>query len=137
MADVLAVQQRQDEAITELRAVLKQKPDLPGVHEAIGKNLLQSGKLDESLAEFLAEIQIQPRSASAHMQAGRVLLMSGKNEEAGRMLTKALQFDRPPSAIYFYLGKLDLKRDDFHGAISSLNRYLADAKDDSDASTCC
>ena len=57
-------EQQEDKAIAEYRIVLNLKPDLPGIHEAIGSSLLRSGKSAEALTEFQAELQFQPRSAS-------------------------------------------------------------------------
>lgn len=131
MADAFAVEQQSDKAIEEYRTVLKLKPDLPGIHEAIGNSLYRSGKLPEALKEFESELQIQPRSATARMDIGRALLMLGKNDDARKMLTSALQMDRPPLEIYSLLGKLDLRRHDYRGAIAALTHYVSIDKDDS------
>ena len=88
MADAFAAQQRYGEAIEEYRTVLKSKPELPGIHEAIANSLLRLGKQPEALKEFEAELQIQPRSASAYTNVGQVLLTMGEDEQAREMLTK-------------------------------------------------
>jgi tetratricopeptide (TPR) repeat protein len=132
-ADAFDAAQRPDEAVQEYRAVLALKPDLPGIHEAIGKNLVRDGKLPEAFKEFNAEIEIQPRSASAHMNAGRVLLMMGEDEDAGKMLNSALKMDRPPLETYSLLGKLDLRRNDYRAAIGVLTHYVSIVKDNSSA----
>ena len=55
MADAFVLEQQEDKAIAEYRIVLNLKPDLPGIHEAIGSSLLRSGKSAEALTEFQAE----------------------------------------------------------------------------------
>lgn len=122
-----------EKAIEEYRTVLKLKPDLPGIHEAIGGNLLRMGKLPEALKEFNAEIELQPNSASAHMNAGRVLLMIGDDEGASKFLKRALQMNRPPLETYSLLGKLDLRRNDYRGAIVALTHYVSIVKGNSSA----
>jgi predicted Zn-dependent protease len=113
--------------------VLQQRPDLPGVHEAIGTSLLRSGKTDEALAEFESERQIQPHSASASTSVGQALLIAGKFDAAGKILQEALQMDRPPPEIYRLLGKIDLHRQNYQAAVSNLTRYLSSNKDDASA----
>ena len=130
-ADAFDAAHRPEEAVQAYRMVLTLKPDLPGVHEAIGKNLVRDGKLPEALKEFNAEIEIQQRSASAHMNAGRVLLMMGEDEAAAKKLNRALQMDRPPLETYSLLGKLDLRHDDYRAAISALTHYLSVVKENS------
>lgn len=132
-ADAFDASQQPVEAIREYRTVLTLKPDLPGIHEAIGRNLVRDGKLAEALNEFNAEIAIQPRSATAHMNAGRVLLLMGDDENAGKMLHDAIQMDRPPLETYSLLGKLDLRRNDYRGAIAALTHYVSAVKDNSSA----
>lgn len=132
-ADAFDAAQQPDKAIQEYRAVLRLKPDLPGIHEAIGRNLVRNGNLSEALKEFNAEIEIQPRSASAHMNAGRTLLMMGDDVGAAKMLNSALQMDRPPLETYSLLGKLDLRRNDYRGAIGALTHYVSFVKDNSSA----
>jgi predicted Zn-dependent protease len=77
------------------------------------------------LKEFDAEIRLQPFSASAHVSAGQVLMMLGRDEEAGKMLNAAARMDRPPSAIYLLLGKLDIRRRDYRNAVTRLIHYTS------------
>lgn len=133
MADALAVQQRQGEAIAEYRMVLQLKPDLPGIHQAIGNNLLQTGKLTEALKEFQAELAIQPRSARVLTDTAETLLLMGNDDEAATTLMKALQMDRPPPDAYRVLGKLDLQRRQYKSAVNALTHYVSIVSDDSRA----
>jgi len=89
----------------EYQMVLKQKPDLPGIHEAIGAAQIKRVKLEDALSEFEAELQIQPRSASAHTSVAQVLILMSRDDEARIHLETALGLDRPPSEIYRMLGE--------------------------------
>jgi tetratricopeptide (TPR) repeat protein len=133
MADAFITEKQDDKAIDEYRIVLRLKPDLPGVHEELGEALLRSGKPSDALNEFEAELQVQPYSASAHMNAGRALLMLGQDEAAGKMLDSAARLNRPPLETYVLLGKLDVTRRDYRGAINVLTRYTSSEKGNSTA----
>ena len=65
MADAFVLEQQEDKAIAEYRIVLNLKPDLPGIHEAIGSSLLRSGKSAEAFPEFQAERQHPDRAPPA------------------------------------------------------------------------
>ena len=133
MADAFALQQQDEKAIEQYRIVLQLKPDLPGIHEAIGSSLLRSGKSAEALPEFQAELELQPRSASVNTLLGQTLLLLGKNDEAEKALRSALLMDRPPPDAYRLLGKLDLHRNDDQAAVDDLTHYLSVQKDDATA----
>lgn len=125
MAAAFVSEKQDTRAIAEYREVLKLKPDLAGIHEALGEALVRSGKVAEGLQEFEAEIKTQPFSASANMNAGRALLMLGRDDEAGKMLNAAAGMDRPPLETYLLLGKLDVRRRDYRGAIAKLTHYTS------------
>lgn len=125
MAAAFASEKQDAQAAVEYREVLKLKPDLAGIHEALGEALVRSGKLPEGLTQFEAEIRAQPFSSSAHMNAGRALLMLGRDDEAGKMLKAATGMDRPPLETYLLLGKLDVRRRDYRGAVTELTHYTS------------
>lgn len=125
MATAFASEKQDAQAIAEYREVLKLKPDVEGIHEALGEALVRSGKLAEGLSEFEAEMKAQPFSASAHMNAGRALLMLGRDDEAGKMLNAAAGLDRPPLETYLLLGKLDVRRREYRGAVTMLTHYTS------------
>ena len=132
-ADGFVARGELEKAIDEYRAVLAQKPDLPGVHASIGSCLYRSGKLPDALKEYLLELDIQPDSAVARTDAGRVLVMMGEDEAAMKMLVTAMHLEHPLSETYLLMGKIDLKRNNFHQAIQELTKYVSRAKDDSEA----
>lgn len=125
MAEAFVAQKQDAQAIVEYGKVLALKPDLPGIHEAIGAALIRRGNLPGALSELESEIKLQPHSASAYVNAGQVLLMLGRDDEAGKMLNAALRMNRPPSAIYLLLGKLDIRQRDYRSAIPLLLHYTS------------
>lgn len=130
MASALATQQQYDKAIAEYRIVLQQKPDLPGIHEAIGNCLLHSEKSAAALQDFEAERRLQPYSAEVNTSVGQALVLMGRDEEAAKVLHAALAMNRPPPEVYRLLGKLELHRNNFRAAADNLTRYVALRQDD-------
>ncbi len=132
MAEAYSAEQHYGKSNEEYEKVEALKPDLPGIHEAIGKNMVRAGKLQEALREFHVELQNQPDSSTAYMNVGNALLLMQHDNEAEQMLRRSLQLDRPPSETYKLLGKIDLTRRNYSGAIEMLTQYIALAPGDSD-----
>lgn len=133
MAEAYRAEQHYEKSNEEYGKVLDLKPDLPGIHEAIGINLVRMGKLSEALKEFQAELQVQPYSAKAYMNTGNALLLMQHEKDAGKMLHRSLQLDRPPAETYKLLGKIDLYTENYSAAIKMLTKYIATVPGDSDA----
>ncbi|HWE53421.1 MAG TPA: tetratricopeptide repeat protein [Bryobacteraceae bacterium] len=60
------------------RAALALRPDLRGIHYALGDLYLSSGDYEKAETEFRAETQIAPGSAAAAWKLGSVLLNRGR-----------------------------------------------------------
>lgn len=131
--DAFVAQQRWKQAETEYRAVASTKPDLPGIHGAIGECLLRQGNLPDALQEYQAELRLQPRAASANVDVGRLLTLLGRDSEAAKVLENALHLDRPPAETYKLLGKIEVRSEHYPQAEAHLSRYLAMQPADSNA----
>lgn len=132
MAEAYSAEQHYGKSNEEYEKVVTLKRDLPGIHEAMGKNLVRAGKLQEALNEFHAELRNQPDSSTTYMNIGNALLLMHHEKDAEQMLRRSLQLDRPPSETYKLLGKIDLTRRNYSGAIEMLTSYIALAPGDSD-----
>jgi tetratricopeptide (TPR) repeat protein len=71
------------------RAALAVRPDLRGVHYALGDLYLSSGDYEKAETEFRAETEIAPGSASAAWKLGSVLLNRGRVADAISELKRA------------------------------------------------
>ena len=132
LADSDVAADRLDDAIVEYRKVLEQKPDLPGVHQAICNALSRTAQIQEAIRECEAEITVAPYSADAYVQAARVHLLVGEDARAETLLHKAVAFDRPPIAAYKFLGQVLLDEKQYAMAAKDLAKYLAvETKDSS------
>src|SRR5437016_1704144 len=78
-------------ALRELRRAVELRPDLRGVHLAVGMLKLNAGNLDEAEKEFRAEAALTPGDGEAAWRLGSVLLQKGR---AGEALAELQRSDR-------------------------------------------
>lgn len=76
-------------ATQEYQAALKLRPDLHGVHLALGEIYLSAGDYPAAEKEFRAEAELVPGSAAAAYQLGAVLLNLGDPDRAVKELQRA------------------------------------------------
>lgn len=74
--EALEAQGKWDDAITEYREVLKRNPNLPGIHDRVGRLLLTLPKSDANKqaarSEFEEELKIDPANAGAEYILGEL-----------------------------------------------------------------
>ena len=100
------VAQRQIEAAErEYRQALEVRPDLRGIHMALGIMKLNSGNLDEAEKEFRAEIALAPGDGEAAWRLGAVLLQKGRTREALAELKRSDSLRPQMIETLFDLGK--------------------------------
>lgn len=90
-AEMLRQQNMIPAAISEYKKAISQKPDVAGLHYALGTLYREAGRLDEALAEFNAELKISPNDAMTDYLIGDVYLQQSKPDDAQQYLTQALQ----------------------------------------------
>jgi tetratricopeptide (TPR) repeat protein len=133
LAESLEAQERVDDALAEYRAALKLKPDLAGIHLAIGNLLMSQGLATEALEEYRAELTLRPDDPEVQYRAARALIVLGKGEEAEASLSRALQSGGAPAATHRELGRIYLGRGQAAKAVQSLSTYLAATANDASA----
>src|SRR5262249_26768832 len=97
LGNVLARQDRLNEAIVHLRQATELRPDYPDAHYNLGTVLFQKGDLDDAIAEWRTTLSIHPYDAGAHTSLGNALVQKGLLREAADHYQRALQSD--PDAI--------------------------------------
>jgi tetratricopeptide (TPR) repeat protein len=75
-------QRRPDAAESAYRKALEQRPDLRGIHLALGKLKESNGELDEAEKEFRAEAALSPGDGETVWRLGSLLLKKGRAKEA-------------------------------------------------------
>jgi tetratricopeptide (TPR) repeat protein len=87
--DEMAAAGNREGAEKHLRAALRLRPDIRGVHYALGYLYLESGDYEKAEPEFRAEARLVPGSAAAAYKLGFVLLNLGRIPEATAELKRA------------------------------------------------
>lgn len=113
-----------DLAEKDFRSALSLRPDLRGVHVALGDLYLGSGDFENAEREFREEIRLVPGSAAAAYKLGLTLLNRGETREALAELRRAdtLQPDAPE--IMIELGKAAAATGDSVSAEKLFRRVL-------------
>jgi tetratricopeptide (TPR) repeat protein len=133
LAESLEAQERVDEALVEYRAALKLKPDIAGIHLAVGNLLMSRGLAAEALEEYRAEMLARPDDPEVHYRMGRALIVLGKGEDAEASFNRALASGGAPPAAQRELGRIYLGRGQPAKAVQSLTTYLAAVANDASA----
>lgn len=105
MAESYLAQQQISNAEREYRQALDLRPDLRGVHLALGLLKLGAGNLDEAEPEFRAEVKLSPGDGEAVWRLGSVLLQKGRTREALAELERADKLRPQMIETLYDLGK--------------------------------
>ncbi len=71
-----------------LRKVIATSPAFARAHLALGKALLQDGKVAEAITELQEAARLEPQSGEAHYQMGLALARAGRKDEGAAELQK-------------------------------------------------
>jgi tetratricopeptide (TPR) repeat protein len=97
-----------DQAAAIYRDILKDHPNVPGIHYRLGQIALDqagdAGPTDAAQAEFEKEIAVDPSNASAEFILGELARRKGDWNEAIRHFTQASNLDAGFSEAYLALG---------------------------------
>jgi tetratricopeptide (TPR) repeat protein len=107
-AEALETQGKWDEAMEEYRVVLKNHPDLPGIHYRIGRAILSKPETpttrEDAKKEFEQELRIDPNNAGAEFVLGELARQTGDYKEAAGHFAKATKLDVMFADAYIGLG---------------------------------
>jgi tetratricopeptide (TPR) repeat protein len=90
-----------DEAIAELRKLIRIKPGNSVLHNNLGVVLKSQGKIDEAIAEYREAIRLKPGFATAHNNLRDLLANQGKIDEAIAEYREAIRL-KPDEPIPHY-----------------------------------
>src|SRR6202030_3203900 len=71
-----------------LRKVIAMSPTFARAHLALGKALLQDGKVPEAISELQEAARLDPQSGEAHYQLGLAMARAGRKDEGTAELQK-------------------------------------------------
>ena len=124
IGEAMAAAGNRVEAEKHLHSALDVRPDLRGVHFALGELHLESGDYEKAETEFRAEVALTPASAAAAYKLGLVLLRRGQTTEALSHLKRADQLMPGMPETQLELGKALLASGDDAGAEAAFRKVL-------------
>jgi len=105
-AESLETQGKWDEARAEYEQILKQQPNLPGIHYRLGRVILSRPATpttaDDARVEFQLELKIDPNNAGAEYVLGELSRQAQQWEDAILHFTRAAKLD--PNFADAFLG---------------------------------
>ena len=114
---VALIEQRPEDAITDLKASLTFDPDYGEAHNTLGSIYMQQKRLAEAETEFIeaSNNELYPTPEKAYFNLGKLYQLQNKNEQAQTCYLKATRLEPdyfPPryelSLLYLSLKKFDL-----------------------------
>jgi tetratricopeptide (TPR) repeat protein len=110
------------DAIKEYQIIIKQKPEMPGFHEALGKLYLRLGDSSNAENELQEELKLDPHSYSSYCELGDVLFQQ-QNLPAALENAKKAVAERPDfGEAYELLGKIYMQLGRKQEAVSALEQ---------------
>lgn len=96
---------RLPEAEKEYREALRLRPDVPGLHLALGQVLAMGSQWDKAEEEFRAETKLQPGNAEAAYRLGNALLQQGRAQAAREELERSDRLKPEMPETLYSMGK--------------------------------
>jgi tetratricopeptide (TPR) repeat protein len=107
-AEALESQAKWDEAAAEYNQILKQQPDLPGIHYRLGRIILSKPPTptttEDARTEFQAELKIDPNNAGAEYILGEISRQAQQWEDAIDHFSRASKLDANFADAFLGLG---------------------------------
>lgn len=107
-AEALESQAKWDEAAAEYNQILKQQPDLPGIHYRLGRIILSKPQtpttVEDARTEFQAELKIDPNNAGAEYILGEISRQAEQWEDAIVHFSRASKLDANFADAFLGLG---------------------------------
>lgn len=107
-AESLESEGKNDQAADIYREILKQDPNVSGIHYRLGQIALAeagpSGSTDEAKQEFEEETKVDPTNASAEFVLGELARRAGQWADAARHFSRATKLDAGFSEAFLGLG---------------------------------
>jgi tetratricopeptide (TPR) repeat protein len=110
-AEILEVQNRYDDAVSEYRKAIEMNPQAPDLHFRLGRAILLAGhdpnSLEKAAAEFRAELKLNPEDGACEFQLGQIAQVEGKKADAKGHFEKALDLSPQFAQALIALGKIE------------------------------
>ena len=124
LGDVSALLKKFPESETFYRQALVLTPSEADLHRALGKTLLDEGKLDEAEAEFRSALKINSQSPEAISGLAATLYLQKRYGETIPLLEVEARGSHPPVSVFFVLATCYDHLRDQRKALANYERYL-------------
>jgi len=101
LASFLDARGSKDEAVTQLREVVRLRPLFVPAHSELGQILVGQGQTDEGVRELHTAVQLKPDDADAHYRFGSALGTLGRVDEAAAEFSETVRL-QPENADAHY-----------------------------------
>lgn len=112
---------RLEDALAELAAAERERPDDPLVHNFRGIVLARLGQNDEAASEYHQAIRLNPRMADAYRNLGFLMWTGRQFQSAREALRRAVELSPDDSFAHYYLGRVLLDEQNYAPAIHELD----------------
>jgi len=127
-AESLEMQGKWDDAAAEYRAILKQNPNLPGIHFRLGRFILSKPETpttaEDAKKEFEEELSIDPNNAGAEYVLGELASHAQHWDEAIEHFSRATKIDASFADASLGLGMAYAAVGRYPEAITPLEAYV-------------
>lgn len=127
-AESLEMQGKWDDAAAEYRAILKQNPNLPGIHFRLGRFILSKPETpttaEDAKKEFAEELTIDPNNAGAEYVLGELASHAQHWDEAIEHFSRATKIDASFADASLGLGMAYAAVGKYPEAIPPLEAYV-------------
>ena len=93
-----------EQAIEQLRALVRQQPNVPQGHYALAEALFSQNHYPEAETEFRRALQLQPSNAAARFNLGLVLLIQNRSAEAKKLFAEAIAKNAGDADAHYGMG---------------------------------
>ena len=106
-----------DEAIGEFQTVIRQRPDYPAAHFALGRAYATKGNLASAEAEFKRVVELNPTNESSYYNLGFVLIEEQKLPQARETFQRLLSISPNSADAHFGLAAVAMDDQKYQDAI--------------------
>ena len=104
LASLLDVRGQDQEAITQLREVVRLKPNFAVAHAELGQILARQGQTEEGILELQAAVRLKPDDADAHYRLGSALGTVGRTDQAAAEFSETVRLQPDNADAHYNLG---------------------------------
>lgn len=111
-------------SVERLRALLRDHPDLPGIHIFLGQAADSLEETSVAEAEYLAALKLNPNDSAAYNRLGLIVEKRGNTGEAVTHFRRAIQLNPRTTAARLNLAIAILHRGDYSQGLDQLDELL-------------